>query len=591
MIRGFAVWALVLCIGVDVASARSDLPAGNYIVQYSPNAMADQGLLLIKIEHKGGKDVAEMLDPKQAEVESITVDDRHVVIDFKAFGRTLRFDGTVDAKDNKVIIGNFGDDDFITRGALVPTDKEKLDQSDRFKRKDLPEPMTKAQTLTSKVASLRMKLRQAGDNEAGTTLKKEFDDAKKEADEQVPALYNELLARHADSPALIDAMQNLLASKGNAKLSAAEAGTWLQAVDKVSAPHGSRYRLDVLSKLSGLLAQREGLQPIALEAAERAAAGMTDRTTTSQKAKVYKSLRAAQEKSGKADLARLTDAKLAKLEDLLDLEYLAKVPPFKPTKFPGRKEEANRVVVMELFTGAQCPPCVAADAAFDGLLKAYKPSDLVLIQYHMHIPGPDPLTNPSTIARWEYYRKLHERAILGVPTALFNGKPTAAGGGPLSNAEAVFKEFRKLIDPFLDEVTPVKLTGEVTSTGDKLSIKVSADGIKEPGDNIRLRLLLVEESIRYVGGNGIRFHHHVVRDTPGGVDGVALKESKGTASAEVDLKVLRAKLAKYLDDYAANEGEFSNPDRPLALKNLRVMAIVQDDSTGQILQGLQLHVK
>ena len=53
---------------------------------------------------------------------------------------------------------------------------------------------------------------------------------------------------------------------------------------------------------------------------------------------------------------------------------------------------------MELFTGAQCPPCVAADVAFDVLEKTYKPADLVLIQYHLHIPGPDPLTNAASEA-------------------------------------------------------------------------------------------------------------------------------------------------------------------------------------------------
>jgi hypothetical protein len=40
-----------------------------------------------------------------------------------------------------------------------------------------------------------------------------------------------------------------------------------------------------------------------------------------------------------------------------DKEYLARVPPFKPDTFAGRKGKSERVVAMELFTGAQCP-CV-----------------------------------------------------------------------------------------------------------------------------------------------------------------------------------------------------------------------------------------
>jgi len=591
MMRRVLVLGLALGMFASSAAARSDLPAGNYVLQYSPNSSSAQGLFLIKVEHKGGKDVAEMIEPREAEVESFSVDDRKVVIVFKGFGRTLSFDGAIDPKDDKIIVGSFGDDGLITRSMLLPTMAEKLEGTDKIRQIEMPEPMAKAQKLTSKLAGLRLKLRQEKDAEARTALMKDIEAAQKEADEQVPTLYKELMTKHADSPSIVDAMQGLLASKTDSKLKPDEASQWLKAVNTFATPYGPRYRLEVLQKLSGQLANQKGLEPVALEAADLAVGALSDKTTTGQQVKVLKALRTAQERTGKADLAKQTDAKLGKLEEVLDQEYLAKVPPFKPTKFQGRKEASERAVVMELFTGAQCPPCVAADAAFDGLLKAYKPSELVLIQYHMHIPGPDPLTNPDTIARWDYYRKLHNRQVGGVPTSLFNGKPAAGGGGGMANAEAKFNDFRKVIDPLLEETTTIKLTGKVDVSGEKLAIRVDVDGIKEPGDNFRVRLLLVEESIRYVGGNGIRFHHHVVRDMPGGVEGTAMKEAKGTVSASVDLTALRGELSKYLENFVADGGQFSNPDRPLALKNLRVIAIVQDDSTGAILQGLQLDVK
>src|SRR5439155_20736443 len=50
----------------------------------------------------------------------------------------------------------------------------------------------------------------------------------------------------------------------------------------------------------------------------------------------------------------------------------------KPAKFAGRK--GSRVVLVELFTGAHCPPCVAPDLAFEGLVKTYKTSEVVLLQ-------------------------------------------------------------------------------------------------------------------------------------------------------------------------------------------------------------------
>lgn len=592
IVRFVLCLAVVFAVGMKV-TAKSDLPPGNYIVYYAPSAANEQGLFLIKIEHRGGKDRAEVLDPKEgAEVESIHVEDRQVVIVFKAFGRTLSFDGAVDTKDNKVIVGSFGDDALITRSRLMPTEADMIDPADRVKISQLPEPMIKAQQLTNKVMSLRFKIREVRDEETRAELKKEIEAAQKEADEQAPALYKEVLAKHADSPAVVDAFLALIpTAQKNAKPE--EVARWLKSVDTFGAKYGSRYRLEVLGRSLGSLSNQTGFEAVTLDAAEQAARGIAEGTTIGQQVKVLTALRTAQEKGGKPDLAKQTVARLAKLDEQLDQEYLAKVPPFKPTRFQGRKEKSDKVAVMELFTGAQCPPCVAADAAFDGLLKAYKPTELLLIQYHMHIPGPDPLTNPDTIDRWEYYRKKFDRSLSlgGVPMTLFNGKPGAGGGGGMSNAENKFKQYREIIDPLLEETTSIKMSGIVNAKAEQLSIKVDVDGVNQPGGNVKLRLLLVEESIRYVGGNGIRFHHHVVRAMPGGVNGVALTESKGATTAEVDLVSLRKKLAKYLDDFVATEGPFSNPDRPLALKNLRVIAIVQDDASGQILQGLQLDVK
>src|SRR5262249_44678338 len=146
-----------------------------------------------------------------------------------------------------------------------------------------------------------------------------------------------------------------------------------------------------------------------------------------------------------------------------------------------KDKDANRVAVMELFTGATCPPCVAADAAFDALKMSYQPKDLVLIQYHMHIPAPDTLTNPDTIARWNYYSGKFAAEMRGVPSALFNGKPfgkydndpTHGGGGAMSNAENKFGQYRNVIDPLLEEKSALKISGTAKRAGDKINISVN----------------------------------------------------------------------------------------------------------------------
>jgi len=160
----------------------------------------------------------------------------------------------------------------------------------------------------------------------------------------------------------------------------------------------------------------------------------------------------------------------------------------------------------------------------------------------------------------------------------------------MANGEAKFKEYRKIIDKQLDEPTTIKLSGKVEAKGERLSIKADVAGIKEPSEKLKLRLFLIEESIRYTGGNGIRFHHHVLRDMPGGTAGVPLKEAKGSTTAEVDLADLRTKLRKYLADFEEKTSPFPNSDRPLDLKNLRVIALVQNDENGGILQAVELAV-
>jgi hypothetical protein len=79
---------------------------------------------------------------------------------------------------------------------------------------------------------------------------------------------------------------------------------------------------------------------------------------------------------------------------------------------------------------------------------------------------------------------------------------------------------------------------------------------------------------------------------PGGAEGVAVKELKqGKHTARVNLAELRNERTKYLDDFVAREGPFPSSERPLAFKDLRLVAFVQDDKTHEILQATQVEVK
>lgn len=89
---------------------------------------------------------------------------------------------------------------------------------------------------------------------------------------------------------------------------------------------------------------------------------------------------------------------------------------FNPGEY-NKKNESGKIVLAELFTGAECPPCVATDMAFDKLSEYYPRTDLAILEYHVHIPGPDPMTNPDTFKRYKFYGGNY-----GTPTVFLMGR-------------------------------------------------------------------------------------------------------------------------------------------------------------------------
>src|SRR5262249_19842786 len=158
-----------------------------------------------------------------------------------------------------------------------------------------------------------------------------------------------------------------------------------------------------------------------------------------------------------------------------------------------RKRTSERVALLELFTGAQCPPCVAADIAFDAVLKTHKPSEVVLLQYHLHIPGPDPLTNADTVKRSEYY------GLEGTPATYLDGKETEALGGGRGRGKDSYDTLRKQLDGALKKNAAANLSLAVQRTGDKIDIEADVADLAKTGDRVRLRFALVEEVVRYPG--------------------------------------------------------------------------------------------
>jgi hypothetical protein len=586
---------LVAALLLAAPPARADDPplaAGNWLLSYMPVATPERRMALLKVETKDGKPTATLVSAGQR--DSVKVDGFRVEGKIASFtldvGVKLQFEGVVDAKDPRRVLGSFGDDQRVFFAKLAASELETLGRQDMMASVPLPEPMQQAQKLQISIARLQFKLSKAEEGEEKNELQKKLDEARKEANEKIPGLLKEVVERDPDAQAAFDAALDLLRQADKIKANPKEVAAWAETAAKFAEPYGPRMRRETAARLAEVVLSQQAFVHIALLYAEKAAGDTT--APLAAQARALRSLKEAQERTSNPDAAKATDARLVKVEGQLDAEYLKNVPPFQPTKYGGRKPGANRVAMLELFTGAQCPPCVAADVAGDALLKAYDSKDLILVQYHLHIPGPDPLTNPDTLARMDYYSKAFPDDVGGVPTTLFNGKPQGGGGGGMGASEEKFKEYREIIDPILEKKSDVTVAAKAGRRGDVLELEAVVGGLKDTANDLKLRLLVVEESVHYVGGNGIRFHHHVVRVMPGGAEGVAVKDLKeGKHIARVDLAELRKERTKYLDDFVAKEGPFPNAERPLAFKDLRVVAFVQDDKTHEILQATQVEVE
>ena len=398
-------------------------------------------------------------------------------------------------------------------------------------------------------------------------------------------LLKELLEKNADKSVGYSAALLLLQLKAKEGAKEEELTALVAGMVKVAASYGPAHEPTTNLIVAQALAKGEKVSPLAVEFARKAEKALSKDDAPSHTTTVLKTLESALKKSGKTDEAKEITARIVKIEEQLDAEFEKTAVPFKPEEFKGRKGKSSRVAVVELFTGAQCPPCVSADIAFDAASKAYKPADVVLLQYHLHIPGPDPLTNADSEKRQEYYGD----AVGGTPAAFVNGKVTDALGGFKQHGKERFDTLKDLINGALEADDQASLKLSLDRKGDKINVSAEVKDLKKTGEKVRLRFVLIEDVVRYQGGNGQRLHHHVVRAFPGGVDGFALKEATGKQA----VTILLSDLAKTLSDYlkASNEmNPFRDDERPLNLKHLKIIALIQNDENKEILQAVQIEV-
>lgn len=278
------------------------------------------------------------------------------------------------------------------------------------------------------------------------------------------------------------------------------------------------------------------------------------------------------------------------LEAMLDAKYKRDFPlPVNVEHYKPGPDRTTRTVLAEVFTGAGCPPCVAADLAFDAFLERYSRQDVAVIMYHLHIPLPDPMTNPSTQVRQKYY------AVGGVPTYVIDGEK-ASGGGSRDMTQGFYNRVRPTIEKRLAEAAGAEIKLEAALQGGAVKVAASVDGVKSESKKLRLQIALAEEMLRYSGENGVRFHPMVVRSLAGPeAGGFALEPGKMNAEWSFDIAAIVNEAKAHLDEFEEKRKDdnfsFSEKKHEIDANSLVVVAFVQDDETKAILQSKFLRLK
>lgn len=274
------------------------------------------------------------------------------------------------------------------------------------------------------------------------------------------------------------------------------------------------------------------------------------------------------------------------LEELVD-KTRQELSDFQPGKYqPG--PSGGRVVLAEMFTGAECNPCVSANYAYKALAEHYPRSVVAIVKYHMHIPGPDPMTNSDTEARYQYYG-----GDFGMPTSFIDGGEKLTGGGPKVVTKNRYVSYDRSIRRHLAQKPLLALKATVDLQPEVVKVELDLQALDQKAlaeKQLRLNVALVEREIDYEGGNRVPHHNFVVRKLLGGAEGlpIQLKEKALKLNHEIDLQAVETGLAQYLDDYAARrlgEGGWKQRLEKLDRDDLAIVAWVQDNDSKEVLQA------
>jgi hypothetical protein len=311
-----------------------------------------------------------------------------------------------------------------------------------------------------------------------TKLKKLTDDIE---------LAREEFATLENGPVLFITGLAILGKAAEKKIAVEEVRSIIDRLSKAAALYGARWEQHMALKLANTLATQEGFADMAMSQAQRTERMLGDEAPTATQIEIQQVMALALTKAGKADEAKKVQQTILKLEARDATEFAKFLVPFETPAYAGRKAKSDRVALVEFFTASEEESCFAPTAAVEGLLKSHKPSEAVVLQYHVPAGGSDPLMNKDGLTRqFSMFNKL------AAPVVLVNGKPLSRTGAGSGEAKDRYKQLTDLVNEQLELPPGAKLgvTIEKDAKGLKATAKVSE--LEKPGEKMVLKFVVYE---------------------------------------------------------------------------------------------------
>ena len=283
------------------------------------------------------------------------------------------------------------------------------------------------------------------------------------------ALLKEIVATAPPGPLFYAAIVELLAAAGEAKGSATE----VKGLGRPRGQGGGGQRRPlagyVLVRMARALADQPARANIALDLIRRAERLLDPGDEPSVQLAVLDLLKRLLIQTNNSAEADAIQARIDSLEARDFRDYVA-ASPIRPDPFPGRKAGSNRAVLLELFTGADDPPSVAAVLAFDALGRVFKTTEVVRLAISLEpavcgptgesggrgplglLPGPARQCGHAAVGR-------HQRQT--------GRRRRRRPGSRRHQAEAIS---RRLIEPLLDTAAAAALQLAANRDGDKVTV-------------------------------------------------------------------------------------------------------------------------